>query len=83
MEKREININGCIDVQGGLNIHAGASGKFFDLFDKSTKVTLFEKTFQLFNVGILHSCCRVLPSISPKIMFFVEMLWNQYTQGST
>ena len=39
---------GCVDVETGLAVEAGADADFFGLFDASTKVPLFGKTFQLF-----------------------------------
>lgn len=42
--------NGCVDLQGGLDVNAGADASFFSFFDKSTKISLFSKKFQLFKV---------------------------------
>ncbi|KAJ7150476.1 hypothetical protein C8R43DRAFT_494845 [Mycena crocata] len=42
------SVNGCIDIGAGLDVNAGASAKFFGLFDPSTKVNLFTKKFDLF-----------------------------------
>lgn len=47
-------VNGCVDLKGAVNIDAGASASFFDLFNPSTKVHLFGKTFNLFNVLLVH-----------------------------
>ncbi|KAJ7673894.1 hypothetical protein DFH06DRAFT_1279635 [Mycena polygramma] len=41
-------VNGCVDIGAGLNVNAGASADFFNLFDPSTKVNLFTKNFDLF-----------------------------------
>ncbi|KAK7052598.1 hypothetical protein R3P38DRAFT_3172892 [Favolaschia claudopus] len=41
-------VNGCIDVGAGLDVNAGATADFFGLFDKSTKINLFTKKFDLF-----------------------------------
>lgn len=46
------SFSGCVDVSSTLAVNAGASGSFFDLFNPSTSVTLFSKTFDLFNVRI-------------------------------
>ncbi|KAI0700589.1 hypothetical protein BC835DRAFT_1304043 [Cytidiella melzeri] len=43
------SFSGCVDVSTGLAVNAGADGSFFDLFDKSTSVSLFQKNFDLFN----------------------------------
>ncbi|KAJ3528236.1 hypothetical protein NM688_g8023 [Phlebia brevispora] len=40
--------SGCVDLSSTLAINAGADGSFLDLFDDSTSVTLFSKTFDLF-----------------------------------
>ncbi|THG96943.1 hypothetical protein EW026_g4972 [Hermanssonia centrifuga] len=45
------SFSGCVDLSSTLAVNAGADGSFFDLFDKSTSVTLFQKTFDLF-----HKC---------------------------
>ncbi|KAE9409819.1 hypothetical protein BT96DRAFT_871648 [Gymnopus androsaceus JB14] len=40
--------DGCIEIDVGLAVNAGAEGDFFDLFDDSTEVPLFNKEFVLF-----------------------------------
>ena len=45
--------NGCVDVSSTLAVNAGADGSFLNLFDDSTSVSLFSKTFDLFNVSPL------------------------------
>lgn len=44
---------GCVDLSTGLAVNAGAQGNFFDLFDDSTQVALFNRDFDIFNVGPL------------------------------
>ncbi|KAI0345976.1 hypothetical protein BDW22DRAFT_936994 [Trametopsis cervina] len=39
---------GCADVKTGLTVSASANGSFFSLFNKSTVVTVFSKSFDLF-----------------------------------
>ncbi|EJD01946.1 uncharacterized protein FOMMEDRAFT_108994 [Fomitiporia mediterranea MF3/22] len=39
---------GCVDLNGGVSVNAGAKGSFFDLFDDSTQVSLFSKNFDFF-----------------------------------
>lgn len=41
---------GCVDVTAQLSVNAGADGKFFSLFDESDQVSLFDKTFDIFQV---------------------------------
>ncbi|KAJ6602837.1 hypothetical protein DFH09DRAFT_1355028 [Mycena vulgaris] len=42
------SFGGCVQVVGGVDVNAGADGKFFDLFDKFASVSLFTKRFQIF-----------------------------------
>ncbi|KAG6867774.1 hypothetical protein C0993_011259 [Termitomyces sp. T159_Od127] len=42
---------GCIKVDAGLSVNAGADGDFFGLFNANTKVPLFNHTFE-----ILQTC---------------------------
>ncbi|KAI0340900.1 hypothetical protein BDW22DRAFT_1333399 [Trametopsis cervina] len=42
-------LSGCLDVSAGLAVNAGADASFFNLFDKSTNVSLFKKSFDVFN----------------------------------
>ncbi|KAJ7075244.1 hypothetical protein B0H15DRAFT_37212 [Mycena belliarum] len=39
---------GCVQVVGGINVNAGADGKFFHLFDELKQVSLFSKNFEIF-----------------------------------
>ncbi|KAJ7249854.1 hypothetical protein C8J57DRAFT_1139113 [Mycena rebaudengoi] len=41
------SFGGSFVVSAGLDVNAGAQGTFFGLFDSSTKVSLFKKTFNL------------------------------------
>ncbi|KAF9474083.1 hypothetical protein BDN70DRAFT_340803 [Pholiota conissans] len=41
------SFGGCLEVDATLDVNAGASGSFFGLFDKSTKVDLFNKKFEV------------------------------------
>ncbi|KAJ7307836.1 hypothetical protein DFH08DRAFT_720040 [Mycena albidolilacea] len=43
------SLGGCINVNGGISINAGAEGSFFGLFDKVSNARLFEKNFKIFN----------------------------------
>ncbi|KAJ3968915.1 hypothetical protein EV361DRAFT_383525 [Lentinula raphanica] len=43
-----LQFGGCVEIDTGLAVNAGADGKFFDLFDASTQVPLFSKEFVLF-----------------------------------
>ncbi|KAJ6551312.1 hypothetical protein B0H19DRAFT_1263975 [Mycena capillaripes] len=42
------SFGGCVQVNGGINVNAGAEGDFFGLFDKAASVSLFAKNFQIF-----------------------------------
>ena len=46
-------VGGCVDVNGGVSVNAGAEGSFFGLFDDSTQVSLFSKDFDFFKVSEL------------------------------
>ncbi|KAJ7479627.1 hypothetical protein FB451DRAFT_1448692 [Mycena latifolia] len=39
---------GCVQVQGGIDVNAGAQGEFFHLFDDLVSVPLFSKKFEIF-----------------------------------
>ncbi|KAJ3872837.1 hypothetical protein F5051DRAFT_381795 [Lentinula edodes] len=43
-----LQFGGCVEIDTGLAVNAGADAKFFDLFDASTQVPLFSKEFVLF-----------------------------------
>ncbi|KAG6877409.1 hypothetical protein C0992_010015 [Termitomyces sp. T32_za158] len=42
-----VSLGGCVKVDAGLNVNAGANGDFFGLFNANTKVPLFNKTFEI------------------------------------
>ncbi|EPQ61342.1 hypothetical protein GLOTRDRAFT_54265 [Gloeophyllum trabeum ATCC 11539] len=42
------SVDGCITIDAGLSVNAGAQGSFFDIFNDATQVTLFQKDFELF-----------------------------------
>ncbi len=44
----DASFGGCVDVTTGLAVTAGADASLLSLFDKSTSVDLFNKTFDLF-----------------------------------
>ncbi|KAJ3807523.1 hypothetical protein EV368DRAFT_40257 [Lentinula lateritia] len=46
-----LQFGGCVEIDTGLAVNAGADAKFFDLFDASTQVPLFSKEFVLFKVN--------------------------------
>ncbi|KAJ3981393.1 hypothetical protein F5890DRAFT_1417792 [Lentinula detonsa] len=58
-----LQLGGCVEIDTGLAVNAGADGKFFDLFDASTQVPLFSKEFVLFKVRFIFqselSACGV------------------------
>ena len=41
---------GCADVNAGLSVDVGANAAFFNIFNPSTQLSLFSKTFPLFKV---------------------------------
>ena len=43
---------GCFEIDGGLDVNAGATGSFFGIFSKSTEVELFSKDFKIFSVRV-------------------------------
>lgn len=45
------SFNGCVGVDAGLDVNAGADASFFGIFDQSTQVNLFTKKFDLFDVS--------------------------------
>ncbi len=47
------SLSGCTGVTTGFNVNAGVDASFFDLFSKSTTVTLYSKAFDLFKVGVM------------------------------
>lgn len=55
-ETGEVSVNGsttfggCVELDTGLDVNAGANADFFGLFNKGTSVNLFSKKFELFKV---------------------------------
>lgn len=43
--------SGCVDLQAGFAVNAGADASFFSIFSVGDSFTLFSKEFELFNVG--------------------------------
>ena len=43
--------SGCVDITAGLDVNAGANADFFGLWSPSTSVSLFDKTFDLYDVS--------------------------------
>lgn len=74
---RAITVNGCIAVEGGLGVNAGANADFFGLFNKDTTVLLFNKKFDLFKVSHL-SIGIEFPRIFIPSIVILEMLWLRY-----
>lgn len=50
--------SGCFEIDAALDVNAGATGSFFDLFDANTKVNLFNKDFEIFKVTIWRFMLR-------------------------
>ncbi|KAJ7112068.1 hypothetical protein C8R43DRAFT_1159303 [Mycena crocata] len=48
--KRDVSTSfgGCVNVNGGIDVDAGATGDFFGLFDGTKSVNLFSKKFKIF-----------------------------------
>jgi hypothetical protein len=44
------SVNGCVDIEAGLAVDAGAKGSFFGIFNAETKAVLFSQKFDLFKV---------------------------------
>jgi hypothetical protein len=57
-ESREVSVDGsakfggCVELDTGLDVNAGANADFFGLFNKGTSVSLFSKKFELFKVRV-------------------------------
>ncbi|KJA17632.1 hypothetical protein HYPSUDRAFT_205982 [Hypholoma sublateritium FD-334 SS-4] len=58
--------SGCFEIDGGLDVNAGATGSFFGIFNKSTQVELFSKEFQIFKKCFASSATTVKRSIVPR-----------------
>ncbi|KAJ6529813.1 hypothetical protein B0H19DRAFT_968217 [Mycena capillaripes] len=48
------SFGGCVQLNAGIDIDAGAQGDFFGLFDDVAQISLFSKTFQLFKVSLIQ-----------------------------
>jgi hypothetical protein len=46
----QIPSTACLDVSSALDVSAGANADLFKIISKSDSVTLFSKSFDLFNV---------------------------------
>ncbi|RDB30162.1 hypothetical protein Hypma_012361 [Hypsizygus marmoreus] len=42
------SVTGCVDADAGLNVHAGADASFFGIFDKTTQVSLYSRSFDIY-----------------------------------
>ncbi|KAJ6608508.1 hypothetical protein B0H10DRAFT_2226802 [Mycena sp. CBHHK59/15] len=51
----DASFGGSFVISAGLDVNAGATGSFFGLFDKSTKVSLFKKDFELLSIVLLDA----------------------------
>lgn len=69
------NFNGCAEVDAGLAVTGGADGKLFDIFDKSASVTLFQKNFNVLNVCIRLSVCRIAMLTAFERIEMLQRLW--------
>lgn len=60
--------SGCVDVSAGLDVNLGADADFFDIFNPSTSVSVFDKTFDLYDVCNTFCLCGTrLTSISRNV----------------
>lgn len=46
-------VSGCVDVKTNLDIYVTADASLFDIFDDSTSITLYDTTWDIFNVSVL------------------------------
>ncbi|KAJ7754505.1 hypothetical protein B0H16DRAFT_1316462 [Mycena metata] len=61
------SLSGCVKVNAGLSVNAGATGSFFSVFNQSTKSTLFSKNFAVFSKcfgGKTARSVRSMPRVS-------------------
>lgn len=49
----DASVVGCVELDGGLSINAGAEGTFFTLFNDSAQVPVASTDLQLFQVGAI------------------------------
>ncbi|PIL30026.1 hypothetical protein GSI_07938 [Ganoderma sinense ZZ0214-1] len=52
------SFGGCVDITSGLTVTASADADFLSIFDKSTSVNLFQKSFDLFKKCFGSSAAR-------------------------
>nr|VWP02189.1 Nucleosome assembly protein 1 [Ganoderma boninense] len=52
------SFGGCVDITSGLAVTASADADFLSIFDKSTSVNLFQKSFDLFKKCFGSSAAR-------------------------
>lgn len=60
---------GCADISTGLSVNAVAGGDFFGLFNKSTKVSLYSHTWDLWKVRYA-SLTMISRSVVHHLLFF-------------
>ncbi|KAF5370996.1 hypothetical protein D9615_010020 [Tricholomella constricta] len=70
------SVDGCVKANAALNVNAGADGSFFGLFDRSTKVPLFGKDFEVFQKcfgaqkrAVIPLSKRTGPNRHPKLIY--------------
>ncbi|KAF7351711.1 hypothetical protein MSAN_01604200 [Mycena sanguinolenta] len=61
------SFGGCVQVNAGLAVNAGAEGDFFGLFKDTAQVSLFSKNFQIFQASpsywiLLHRLTMIPPT---------------------
>ncbi|KAJ7471656.1 hypothetical protein B0H11DRAFT_1729811 [Mycena galericulata] len=66
----DASFGGSFVISAGLDVSAGATGSFFKLFDDSTKVSLFQKDFELLSVCPKHISSLLL---STPLICFAEI----------
>lgn len=54
--------SGCVEVGGAITAVAGSTAKFFNLFDQSTKVNLYDNKAQIYKV-----CTSMVSSQPPSL----------------
>ena len=58
-ESGSTKFGGCVELDTGLDVNAGADADFFGLFNQGTSVNLFSKKFELFKVRVYNSLLSV------------------------
>jgi hypothetical protein len=69
------SFGGSFVVSADLDVNAGATGTFFKIFDATTKVSLFQKTFTLLTVRQIRYASRILIR-SCYLFYDSEKLWR-------